>query len=86
MATLKSLHKALLTLDDGREMEVQRIGRGRYTTAWANGHNVYLQVREGEYSKEIMEGLQGTKHIPECRHEGYIGTCRLYVEDKEIDK
>ena len=55
MSTLKRLHRALLTLDDGTALEVTRIGRGRYAEAWANGSTVYLAVADGpDCSKEIM--------------------------------
>lgn len=36
--------RALLTLPDSSQVEVERIGRGRYTTAWKNGSHVYAQT------------------------------------------
>lgn len=82
MATLKLLYKALLTLDDGSVIEVERIGRGRYTTAWANGTRVYLQVSEKDLSKEILSTLGGTPHIPDCEHIGWLKDVRLFAMPK----
>lgn len=82
-ATLKPLHRAILTLPDGKAVEVERIGRGRYTTAWANGSKVYLQTSEKDYSKEILENLRREPHIPDCQRLGdFSGPYRLYSMPK----
>lgn len=85
-ATIKPLHKAILTLPDGKTVEVERIGRGRYTTAWANGSHVYLQTSEKDYSKEILDNLGHggrTPYIPDCRRLGdFAGPYRLYSMPK----
>jgi len=85
-ATLKPLHRAVLTLPNGRAVEVERIGRGRYTTAWANGSHVYLQTHEKDASKEILEVVgrgERATHIPDCRHLGaFAGPYRLYSMPK----
>lgn len=80
MATLKKLHTARLTLDDGTTVDVERIGRGRYATAWRNGSSVYLQVKDGpDCSKEIMESLCGDHAcIPATEHMGALGDAKLY--------
>lgn len=62
--------QAVLTLPDGSEVHVTKLGKGRYTTAWRNCENVYLQVSERDYSKEILAGLaqvDRNKHIPDCK-------------------
>lgn len=67
---LKMKPTAELTLDSGEVVQVERIGRGRYTTAWRNSHNVYLQVKEIEDSKEILASLATeprNQHIPDCK-------------------
>jgi len=66
---LKMLNpRALLTLQDGTEVEVERIGRGRYSTAWRNCQNVYLQTNEKDYGKELISRVAEEKnpHIPAC--------------------
>ena len=71
---------AVLTFGDSREVEVQKLGRGRYTTAWrsiADPTTVYLQVREGENSKELLSRL-AAKHIPVLERVGTLGDCDLY--------
>lgn len=71
---LKRLFKAILTLDNGDAVEVRRLGKGRYTEAWKAPDNVvYLKVKDGEYSKEILANLTASKqnntfHIPQCVH------------------
>jgi hypothetical protein len=78
-ASIKPIHKANLTLPDGKTVEVERIGRGRYTTAWANGSRVYLQTHEKDFSKEILSAIPRNPHIPECEHlGGFSGPFRLY--------
>lgn len=76
------LHHARVTLPSGKSVAVERIGKGRYTTAWANGHNVYLQTHEKDASKDILSGLRGS-HIPRCRYIGTLdGPYRLYAMPK----
>lgn len=60
--------RAELTLPDGSTVEVERIGRGRYTTAWRNCSSVYLQTNERDYGKEIVSRLcdKHNPHIPAC--------------------
>jgi hypothetical protein len=71
---LKRVSMGKLTLDDGSTIMVERLGQGRYTEAWkAHGDIVYLRVKEGEYSKEILEVLTRTErniHIPKCSRVG----------------
>lgn len=76
-ATLTALPLALLTIPapgrpEGKTIRVTRIGRGRYTTAWRHGSRVYLRVRPGEHSKEILETLRGKAHIPSCRFVAHL--------------
>jgi hypothetical protein len=71
MPSLQKLHKAVLTLENGDTVEVERIGKGRFTTAWADSTWVYLQTRETDYAKEILEGLRGCTHIPETESLGW---------------
>jgi hypothetical protein len=84
-AKLKPLHRAILTLPDGSPVEVERIGRGRYTTAWAtvayhNGSKVYLQTNEKDASKEILAGFSGKPYLPEIERLGnFEGDYQLYV-------
>lgn len=61
--------RAELTLPDGSTVEVERIGKGRFTTAWRNCRNVYLQTHEDDSGKEILANLAfdpRNKHIPAC--------------------
>ncbi len=84
MKTIKisKLHKARIALPGGKTVEVERIGKGRYTTAWANGSKVYLQTSEKDYSKEILSTISGP-HIPKCEFVGHLdGPYRLYSMPK----
>ncbi len=60
--------RAALTLPNGETVEVERIGKGRYTTAWRNCSNVYLQTNEKDYGKEIVARLRDehNPHLPAC--------------------
>lgn len=60
--------RAQLTLPDGATVEVEKIGKGRYTTAWRNSHYVYLQTHENDSSKELLSRLPDNPHLPkvEC--------------------
>lgn len=62
--------RAMLTLPSGEQVEVERIGKGRFTTAWRNSHYVYLQVNEADLSKQLLMSLSrhGNPHIPELTH------------------
>jgi hypothetical protein len=82
---LQKLHRALLTLDDGQTVEVERIGKGRYTTAWANGSHVYLQTDERDASKEMLAHLAvepRNPHIPDCRYVGMLERHKVYTMPK----
>lgn len=72
---LKRVRKARLVFDNnGPKIEVERIGKGRYTEAFKHGNFVYLRVREPEYSKEILANItkrdtgrrDHNPHIPNC--------------------
>lgn len=79
---LKPLRKAVLTIDD-KQVEVERLGKGRYTTAWANCSNVYLQTHEKDYSKEILSRIEPMKHLPQVKLLGEMQPpWRLYQEPK----
>jgi len=71
--TLKNLpRRAMLTPDKGAAVEVEQLGRGRYTIAWrsvANPSAVYLQVRDVDKSKELLSRLEGP-HIPKLEYCG----------------
>jgi len=85
MPSLAKLHKAVLTLGNGDTVEVERIGKGRFTTAWADSTWVYLQTHESDYAKEILEGLNGCTHIPETEAlGGFDGSApyRLYRQPR----
>lgn len=74
-ATLKRLPpRALLTLPDGSAVEVDYIGKGRYTTAWRNSHYVYLQTHEKDASKKILTTLRSEKspHLPVVELLGFM--------------
>ena len=53
--------QAILTLPDGTEKQVSKLGRGRYTTAWQNCTSVYLQTHEKDSGKEIACRLQNLR-------------------------
>jgi hypothetical protein len=75
--------RARLTLDDGTTVDVERIGRGRYTTAWKNSHYVYLQTHEKDNSKDLLAHVPANPHIPTVTPLGYFGgqsPFRLYRE------
>jgi hypothetical protein len=63
---------AVLTLDDGTRLEVERIGRGRYTIAWRNSHYAYLQVHEKDNSKELLSHLSNNPHLPKVEELGWF--------------
>lgn len=71
--TLKSLpRRAMLTLDTGTAVEVEKLGKGRYTMAWRSVSNpavVYLQVSDRDNSKELLSHLDGV-HIPKLEQCG----------------
>ncbi len=88
LAKIKPLHRAILTLPDGSPVEVERIGKGRYTTAWATVaygdgskvRKVYLQTSEKDASKEILASLSGKPYLPEIERLGnFEGDYQLYV-------
>jgi len=71
--------RATLSLPDGTQVEVERIGKGRYTTAWRNCSSVYLQTHEKDSGKEIVCRLaefSRNPHIPDCK--------RLDGDDNQI--
>src|SRR5271156_6076184 len=71
--TLKNLPRhAMLTLEKGGAVEVVKIGRGRYCTAWRSVSDpavVYLQVRDADKSKELLSHIEGP-HIPALEYCG----------------
>jgi hypothetical protein len=87
LAKIKPLYRAILTLPDGSPVEVERIGKGRYTTAWATvaygdgSKVVYLQTSEKDASKEVLASLSGKPHLPKIEHLGSFERreYRLYV-------
>ncbi len=62
---LKPIHAAILTLPDGVQKHVERIGKGRFSTAWKNGEHVYVQTHEQDYAKELLSHIRGKAHIPD---------------------
>lgn len=60
-----------ITLDSGEIVQVERIGKGRFSTAWRSGETVYLKTSDADYSKEIMsvlaEDSPRNRHLPECK-------------------
>jgi hypothetical protein len=87
MATLKNLpRRAILTIH-GRATVVEKLGSGRFTTAWqvvgpkvkGQYDKVYLQVKKRDNSKEIMAHMQGNIHIPTLERVDFIGDDTLYV-------
>lgn len=74
---------AILTVHD-KEYHVERIGRGRYTTAWRNGAAcVWLQVHEKDLSKDALADCPSNPHLPKCeRFDWFDGSTpfRLYRE------
>lgn len=81
--TIKPLRRALLTLDGQEPIEVERLGQGRYTTAWVNSHWVYLQTHEKDQSKAIMEAAGSIRHVPQVEYLGFMNPCwNVYKEPK----
>jgi hypothetical protein len=81
MVTLKTHVKVTgtLTLDNGETVEVERIGKGRFSTAWRNCAHVYLQTKENDYGKEMYSHLSPNKHLPAIEYAGEFGhTYKLY--------
>jgi hypothetical protein len=72
---------ATLTLDKGETVQVEKIGKGRFTTAWRNCTNVYLQTHETDYSKEILSSLahaDRNPHIPDVSELGWMDNEKPY--------
>lgn len=65
---LKRIQAAILTLPDGQTVHVERIGRGRYSTAWKNGTSVYVQTHEKDLGKELLCNISETPHLPLITH------------------
>lgn len=74
---------AVLTVGD-KTYEVERLGRGRYCTAWRNGtERVWLQVHEKDLSKDALAGAEDNPHLPKCEAFGWFdgdAPYRLYRE------
>ena len=74
---------AVLTVGD-KTYDVERIGKGRYTTAWRNGtDHVWLQVHEKDLSKDALCMAEANPHLPECESFGWFDGAapyRLYRE------
>ena len=64
MIKLQPIHAAVLTLDNGQPIHVERIGRGMYSTAWKNGTAVYIQTHEDDAAKEMLCQIHDTPHLP----------------------
>src|ERR1017187_5377456 len=69
--SIKPLHLAVLSLGDGNDVQVERIGRGGYTTAWKAADCVYLQTSEKDNSKEILAKLE-SEHLPKTEGIGWF--------------
>jgi hypothetical protein len=82
MATLKRIPARAILRYGYITVEVQRLGAGRYTTAWRdvlNPEMVYLQVSEKDFSKEMLTFMQDYKHIPQLEQlESFDNDSRLY--------
>lgn len=74
---------AVLTVGD-KSYDVERIGRGRYCTAWRNGtEHVWLQVHEKDLSKDALSNAEDNPHLPKCEAFGWFdgdAPYRLYRE------
>ncbi len=75
---LKRIIAGILTLDDGTDVHIERIGSGRFSTAWKNGTAVYVQTHEQDYAKELLGHLRGTPHLPDVERIGEIGIHNWY--------
>lgn len=75
---LKPIRAAILTLNNGTEAHVERIGKGRYSTAWKNGSAVYVQTHEKDYGKELLCQITGKAHLPVIEHIGTEGIYNWY--------
>jgi hypothetical protein len=72
------------TLDDQRTIEVERIGQGRFTTAYravSDLNLVYLAVNEerGDYSKHILADCDTNPHLPIVRALGELNDRQVYA-------
>lgn len=74
---------AVLTVN-GHEHHVERIGKGRYCTAWRNGaENVWLQVHESDLSKDALADCSSNPHLPKVERFDWFddnAPFRLYRE------
>lgn len=74
---IERIHAAILTLDSGEKARVERIGRGRYSTAWSNGSSVYVQTHEDDHAKEILSRITD-KHLPQVEFVESTGIYNWY--------
>jgi hypothetical protein len=74
---LHRFHCANLTID-GKAYRVERIGKGRYSTAWRSGDTVFVQTSEKDYGKELLCYLSGTPHLPTIEAIGSHGAYNWY--------
>jgi hypothetical protein len=68
----EGMKRPVLITDNGKKIEVTRIGRGQWSTAYRHGRDVYLVTRESkDYSKHIMaeayRRLPSNRHLPHIR-------------------
>lgn len=79
MITIRSVKRFLLTIDD-RQLEVEQIGKGRYSTAYKSGETVYLKTSTDDSSKEMLCSLSGNhKYLPLIQFIGsFNGEYNLY--------
>lgn len=77
--TIKRIQGAILTLPDGQQITVTKLGQGRFSTAWKNGTAVYVQTHEKDRAKEIMsKWLCDVPHLPDVEHLDTVGIWEWY--------
>jgi hypothetical protein len=71
-----------LTPNEGPSIEVERIGRGRYCTAYrdlsGDRRRVYLRVKPEDNSKHILSDCPQNPYLPELEQIGSIGDDDLW--------
>src|SRR5262249_9189784 len=71
---------------DDEQKHVTRIGSGRYCTAWKNGNgDVWLQVHEKDYSKDILAQLPDNPHLPKVESIGWFDGRAPYRLYKSVE-
>lgn len=69
----------LTPTEGGNPIAARFLGKGRFSEAYRSADGRVLIIsKETDYSKEIACNLGTHKHLPECKHIGWIGERRIY--------